>query len=360
MLSLRPGFTLLFAALVGASCANDIVSPGGGGSGGTVGTSSVTVATSGTSTASSSTTAVSSASSSSSSSGAGGGGDADILDPNEVYLSGTMQEGACDKNALAHWSTPDQAIVGFDCYFEGGTIRPTDGRLIYKNTFENDVREFHCDGACLFNGTYPATPLANDPELALLPACGNTLTVYLVAPDGTVLHRCPSAQGEWYDEAGNVVWADPYHFLQHLGYDGLAMTDDDKIVDLATSSSTPLTGLPRMATIHGMRALPTGGFWLLVQANEELGGYALWQAGADGVATVVGTFPSVPTGITVFTAGAPPQLDASGAVFDIGTRTATGEDVIVRRDLSGTSALVYDEATDPLVKVHISTLVTGP
>ena len=36
------------------------------------------------------------------------------------------------------------------------------------------------------------------------------------------------------------------------------------------------------------------------------------------------------------------------------------QDIIVRRTLSGESQTVLDEALDPLVKIHISALVTGP
>jgi len=36
------------------------------------------------------------------------------------------------------------------------------------------------------------------------------------------------------------------------------------------------------------------------------------------------------------------------------------QDIIVRRELSGASQTVFDEAANPLVKIHISGLVTGP
>jgi len=44
----------------------------------------------------------------------------------------------------------------------------------------------------------------------------------------------------------------------------------------------------------------------------------------------------------------------------VGDQLSTVGGVIVRRDLAGTSEVVYDEANDPLVKLHISYLITGP
>src|SRR6187399_2052233 len=37
------------------------------------------------------------------------------LDANEVYMVGTLQEGLCGREAVAHWSQPNVALVGFDC-----------------------------------------------------------------------------------------------------------------------------------------------------------------------------------------------------------------------------------------------------
>jgi hypothetical protein len=91
----------------------------------------------------------------------------DIFDPSEVYLSGTLAEGTCELDAVAHWSCPNVAAVGFDCNFDGNAVtmsayvRPTDGRIVYANMFEDVIREFHCDGCPHHNGLrpYPARPL---------------------------------------------------------------------------------------------------------------------------------------------------------------------------------------------------------
>jgi hypothetical protein len=82
----------------------------------------------------------------------------DILNPGDVYLDGTLTEGACYRDALTHWSDPNSACTGFGCYFDGrgAVIRPSDGRMLYMNTFENVIREFHADSCPMpAMSTYP-------------------------------------------------------------------------------------------------------------------------------------------------------------------------------------------------------------
>ena len=49
-----------------------------------------------------------------------------------------------------------------------------------------------------------------------------------------------------------------------------------------------------------------------------------------------------------------------GALLQIASGPMVLEDTIVRRQVQGSSQVVYDEATMPLVKIHISYLITGP
>ena len=54
------------------------------------------------------------------------------------------------------------------------------------------------------------------------------------------------------------------------------------------------------------------------------------------------------------------RLDSSGNLFQEGYGPATFEDVVIYRGLNGFSEVVYTEATNPAVKLHISSLITGP
>lgn len=284
----------------------------------------------------------------------------DVFDPGEVYLAGTLAEGACYLDALAHWSSPGSAVTGFDCYFDNARakIRPTDGRLLYTNTFEDELREFHCDD-CPYAGAYPNAPLANDPVIQTPPCTGTSFYSFLVAPSGGLFYTCN--QTTWYDGTGAVAYTATSSDLPlHLGFGDLLLTKQH-VVHLKTLAATPITGLPER-TIDTVRAVQPDSFLVVLAAAQSASdgsSQELWQIDAGGAATMLGTFPPLPPGaksVAAYTS----KLDVHGGLLQFGSGPAVFQDIIVRRDISGGSAVVYDEANDPLVKIHISSLVTGP
>lgn len=88
----------------------------------------------------------------------------------------------------------------------------------------------------------------------------------------------------------------------------------------------------------------------------------LWLIRADSAAELTGLYPPPPAGTILRTqVRGSTVLSADGELFSIATESANpGRDLIVRRTIDGTSEIVYDEDDDPLVKLHASSLVTGP
>jgi hypothetical protein len=289
------------------------------------------------------------------------GGALDVFDPDEVYIAGTLSEGACFLDAMAHWSTPNDAATGFDCYFgdADAIIRPSDGRMIYTNIFENLLREFHCD-ECPFSGVspfvsqYPESPLSNDTILPT-PACdperlGSSLLEFRVAPTSEYLYRCGAG---WLNLAGEVVYDLSSGPLVHLGYDGLGLTQE-AILDLDAGTAAPFVGFTSMELIQTARADPSGGFWFVVGPPALP---VLWHVRVGGHVTELGTYPPLPEG----------QFGAydyallpGGELFQQAINFTDPFDVIYRRELGVPAELVYTEADDPLVRLHSSSLVTGP
>jgi hypothetical protein len=279
----------------------------------------------------------------------------DALEPHEVYLAGTLSEGACYRDALAHWSTPDDAVGGFDCYFGGGDnarIRASDGRLVYSMTFEGLLREFHCDSCPIAPQAYPNTPLNNDVVLPT-PACvpeDTTQMQFLLSPEGEHYYRCSQWEGDWYDAAGEVVYTSEVDTLLHIGRCGLALTTQ-AVVDLTSGTSAPIVGLP-LGDPMTVRIAPEGGFWVVMTPEQP----ELWHVGVDGVATSLGLYPQVPPD---HQAGKG-VLDGCGGLYQITYGPEVFVDLILRREIGGDTETVYTEKMDPLVKIHISSLVTGP
>ena len=297
----------------------------------------------------------------------------DVLDPGEVYLAGTLVEGAC-RDALAHWACPNDAVVGFGCYFDGngaandtstaplGTyVRPTDGRVVYTNTFEEFVREFHCD-SCPYDTSkpYPTSPLTNDRLLPNDCKLDDVRPKFLVSPEGFVFFYCVDSKS-WRDNGGQHVYmgetgdsggGDP---LVHLGYANLALTKT-RVIDLASGIGPAITGLPVRRT-NAVRAVSPDKFWLVLgddPINQEL-----WEIDRAGAAKRLAQY-ATPTDDTA-PVGPRGRLDKTGAFFQLARRMGDPlEDLILRRDIFGKSERVYSEITSPLVRIHGSGLITGP
>jgi hypothetical protein len=289
------------------------------------------------------------------------GGALDVFDPDEVYIAGTLYEGACYLSAMAHWSTPNDAATGFDCHFDNyyAIIRPSDGRMIYTNVFEDILREFHCDDCPFvdefpFVPDYPVDPLSNDtilPTLGCEPELRGTSLQFRVAPTSEYVYRCGEG---WLNLAGEVVYdSTSYGPLVHLGYDGLGLTQG-AVLDLDAGTAAPFVGFTSMEPIETARADPSGGFWF-VAGPPDLP--MLWHVRPDGQVTELGTYPPLPEGEFPYESYA---LLPGGELFQQGTNFTEFFDALYRREIGGISEIVYAEADDPLVKFHGSQLVTGP
>lgn len=269
----------------------------------------------------------------------------DILDPNEVYIFGTVEPGVGGREAISHWSTPDHAVVGFSHGSDNSTgIRRTDGRLLYADVGEG-VRRFHCDDCpWVPESQYPSNSLANDPIIDDCAGPGDFVRV-VVAPDLGHLYRCG---GTWFGASGEPRYAEEFGELLHLGHDEWALTETG-VVNLEDSSFSEFIGLPEGEPI-AIRADPTGGFFVAAgdYANPEL-----FHVDLDGRAVSMGLFPPLPSDGNIFFDAA---LDGCLALYEIATSPI---DVVYRRAIGDETRVVYSEATDPVVKLHSSKLLSG-
>lgn len=304
-------------------------------------------------------------------SGTGGVGGAstglgDVFDPGEVYVAGTVSPGACESNVIMHWSNPNGAVAGTDCYFANnrGKIHP-DGRLLL--TSSGELREFHCDGCPQWYPplSIPVGWLQND-SLVDTPPCSGILDFhrFAVGVTGEVIHRCVST---WYDADGNELpLTAPFPGrieVLSLGYDDKALTENTlvySIVDVVDGTSTPVTGLPR-GQIQSARVSSPDSFWVTFADAPASTTMELWSISHDGVATKLGEFPTAPAGVsgtTTYGGLRDSRLDANGHLFSIGFQD--GDHLVLRRTIAGDVEVVYTEATNPSVRLHGAVLWTGP
>lgn len=111
-----------------------------------------------------------------------------------------------------------------------------------------------------------------------------------------------------------------------------------------------------------MRADAPDRFLVVIQSPDDFSNQAaqeLWQIDGDGKATKLGSFPALPPEVKVLLEQTS-RLDAHGGLFQLAGGMDPTYGIMVRRDIQGGSAVVYDEATNPLVKAPGAVLITGP
>jgi hypothetical protein len=277
------------------------------------------------------------------------------LDPSEVYLIGTVAEGSCGQDVLAHWSNPNVAVSGFGCYNHppAAIIRPSDGALLISDTFAG-TSVFEPDACVTREGWFGdnSAPLANDGKLASpcpqpSPLLGNLV---LLAPSGIGAFWCGAS---WFSSSGEVLHSGE---RSPLAYDGERFLTTAGVIDIASRVTYPLVDLPE-ANVLTTRVVGDG-FWVVLDGTT-LHGAALWHVARDGHAELVGEYPAPPARSSPAYRA---RLSGDGALFQLATDVTAEQhtDLIIVRSLSGASDVVYDEADEPLVRIHISGLVTGP
>lgn len=288
----------------------------------------------------------------------------DTLDPDHVYLAGWISQSSCDQGAIAHWSTPNSAVVGFPCTpdnFQHAWVRPTDGRFLYLEVF-GTLREFHCDECPYAGGTYPPNPNGNAPVIPT-PGCGSSdPDDFLVSPTGLLLHRC-QATGAWHDATGELVYDGPDQLL-HLGYGDVGLTEA-RLIDFANQTTLLIVGLPAKEIVT-IRAKYPDKFLLVMRLPGSApngGGEELWQVDAAGNAELLGSFAAIPEGEYELGGwySVSSKLDACGRLLQRGDGVESLKQVIFRREVGGVAEIVYmTDGYEPLVQALYSALVTSP
>jgi hypothetical protein len=283
------------------------------------------------------------------------------FDPAEVYIHGTLAEGACNRDAVAHWSTPNSALTGFPCDYLSMQVDPHRGRLVVLVNLGPgaDLYDFVPDGDGL--GLYPQKPEINDVPIPTL--CLDPANFFTDPAGGELVYLCSDADNlcttggcPYYYESGAEYAVPEGYYLVHRGLHGA-----DLLRTVGTPSEETLTIRDRDGALHPVtQELDTWifraheeGFWALVSGNER------WNIALDGTVSLDGVYPDPPPASRNLGSGA---FEASGALIRMGVSTGDPvEDQIFRSELGDVEAeVVYTEAGNPLVKLHASEFFTGP
>jgi hypothetical protein len=290
-------------------------------------------------------------------------GPSGALDQSEVYLWGTLSPGASYTDAIARVADPNTYSVGWGDYGDARSATFIGNDLIYSTTGDAVVRQYVPDGvwnADLKDIDYPKDPQDNDPEIATPMCMGQVggLRGVLVSPGGRLIYLCSSETGDTWYEGTAPIYTDGKRLLA-LNDDNLALAYDGtfEVVDLSAPDApheiAEITGADVAFRVHD------GGFSVVENSTPLV----LWHVAADGSAEKAGEYPAEPDGSTAYGWSSDTRASVLGpddSLYQFANPSEVGGTLIIRRSVDGSSAVVYDEADDPHVKIHISALVTGP
>jgi len=294
------------------------------------------------------------------------------LDPNKVYLRGTLQEGAADKDAIIDPAEPTVFCLGLPTSIAAGQVSGG-GRYIHEDslTIYSMVPE-PFDKDAFGDDVYPADPLANDTALVTSSATGCGISLVMInAANNIVYYSCPNntintdASVPYYSLGnGNLlsVLADGSMLVGE--FDTLRIVDTG-LVETPITLAVPVTAGFYTARLFTDPVSSNPSVWVVMYDGAN----PLQRLSIDLTTLAVtndGEFSAVPVDISENNSTV--KLDSEGNLWQMGDDT-TGAfiDVIIKRPILSSglaSTVVYTEADDDgsepyFVKIHISSLFTG-
>ena len=265
----------------------------------------------------------------------------DVFNPTHIYLIGNLVTDGTDRRGLLDLDMPLGVGSGFPAEIADPQVDPITRLLRYRAGGE--LRTFACDVCPATSETFVDNPAGND--LSAIPCDG--LTDFWVNPEGSYLYQCatgyrtPDASvstlsGEvlTYGSTGSVL-------VLNAGQLSIQRTDE--------LSMTPISRFDGCEYIAS-RTQATG-YMVAVECSGER---ALWDVTFGGIVVERFTYADLPDGFTFDGAAA---INEPGNLLLIGTGPS-GDELV---ELNGAIAdIVYTESDDPLLRISMSFLVTGP
>ncbi|HEY4220302.1 MAG TPA: hypothetical protein VGO62_03150 [Myxococcota bacterium] len=311
------------------------------------------------------------------------GGAAISFHADNVYLYGTLLEGAAGLDAICNPTSPNAYDVGFGEYGQDGMVIRENGDILFRE-HEFDVEPNHLvifhqdpallgpdendDGADPLDCEFDQHPYDNDPVVPT--QCSGDISVFVVQDGGAndILYQCVgnlngTGDADWLDLAGDIIHLPDVFDINAYDAAGKLLAEgavsDLELVDVATAAVIPVTGYAGDVFNRSTRAAPGGGFFTADSSTvDNVTTFDIWSISDDGIATLKGST----TLDTAFSPRGVPVINGAGdALFLFSTDVSIDvfDDVILKLPLGGPSTVIYREDSNPVVKIHISNLFSG-
>ena len=300
--------------------------------------------------------------------------DCSNLNPNRVYLRGTLQEGFAGRDAIIDPADPTSFCLGLPIGSAADGQVSGNGKYIHAEAltiYSMEPEPFDTD--VFGNEFYPATPLANDTALltTTAPACG--IGLIMNNPDNNVTYySCPNntihteASVPYYNLGNSDLLSVLADGSMLLGLFDTLRIVDTLLVETPIATPGPATVRYLTAKLYDDPITLNPSVWLVV--DDGTNPLQRWSIDLTTLAvTNDGDFSAAPPNITEQNFSS--KLDGNGDLWQTGfdfTAVPTA-DVIIRRPILSSGApatVVYTEANDDntapyFVRMHGSNLFTG-
>lgn len=285
------------------------------------------------------------------------------LDPNCVYLLGTLTPGSSDRDVLIRTNDPDHYLAGFSSAYQP-KIRP-DGRLLFLDRPDSSsdvlLRIFVDDP--LVDGGFPPHTLNNDTLLATPECSSGVQSIDFASGSGTVYYECSHNYGQYYRMGtAGVAFDVQDDNLLAISPTGIALvgalTHGAPARLIAPGQTTTLTGFTNVRAARWVN----GAFLAATLSQDNLDNWsaALYRVSPSGQVSKISDYVFDQTAQTQWLFGEC-ILEPTGAMWCITDSFAGGigsDNKIWRYTTNAAPTLEYDEALHQ-VKIHISFLVSG-
>ena len=240
-------------------------------------------------------------------------------------------------------------------------IRPTDtdltpaDRRIYYLT-DSVLRTFEVDDSGSPVSRWSPRPRVEDDPVVETPPCDDDrIEAFILDSEGVPAYRCrPDNEPTWYRDGEPLPSCPDEKYPRRIAVNS-AILCDQSVID--PEGTTHEIRDPVDAFVHRVR--PEGGFWGVVERDQE---YERWRTDDDGTTTLEGVYAAPPDGWRRSNADVPgwANIDGHGAFYRWGAFDSIDDTIVRFHEDFQSAEVIYDEADDPLCKLHGSNFLTGP
>lgn len=272
----------------------------------------------------------------------------------EMYLIGEFAEGYSGSEVIFSLHDPNVplGLLPWDRHPQE-FISPADGHIYYA--LDSVLRTFEPEDIGSPESRPRSSIIAeNDPVVETPPCDTDGIGPFILDHKGIPAYRCSGDDPTWYREGEPLPPCPDEGSVLRIGANDTILCDQS-VID-------------REGTVHELsesvdafvyRVRPEGGFWAVVERDEE---YERWRIDDDGTSTLEGIYAAPPDGFRRLGGDVPSwaNIDGHGAFYRRGWILPFYDSVVRFHEDFHTAEVIFTEPHDSVYELQVFELLTGP